>query len=439
MIREIKNGKLYFDGCDTTALAKEYGTPLYVFSESDIESRFAELKKDFIEKYGNCRVAYASKAFCSRGMYKLLEKSGFSIDVVSGGELAVAMSVDFPADRIEFNGNNKLPSEIDMAVKYGVRRFILDGTKELPLIEEACEKYDKKVKVVVRITPGVAASTHDYIITGKLDSKFGIPMEDDVLYPLIKNVIDSPYTDFQGLHMHIGSQLFTTKEFMESLEVMLTTATEVKRRLGEDIMEFNLGGGFGVTYTDEERKPYSFFLDPMMERIIEWSKDMGLERPKVSIEPGRSIVAEAGITLYTVGQIKEIKDVRKYVSIDGGMGDNIRVPLYDAVYTGIIANKAEEPCTDKVTICGKCCESGDIIIRDLLIPESTEAGDIVAVYSTGAYGYTMASNYNNCPIPAAVLVKDGRHALLIKRQTYEQIMENQLVPEWLSCTAPTRA
>ncbi len=431
MIREIKNGKLYFDGCDTTALAKEYGTPLYVFSESDIESRFAELKKDFIEKYGNCRVAYASKAFCSRGMYKLLEKSGFSIDVVSGGELAVAMSVDFPADRIEFNGNNKLPSEIDMAVKYGVRRFILDGTKELPLIEEACEKYDKKVKVVVRITPGVAASTHDYIITGKLDSKFGIPMEDDVLYPLIKNVIDSPYTDFQGLHMHIGSQLFTTKEFMESLEVMLTTATEVKRRLGEDIMEFNLGGGFGVTYTDEERKPYSFFLDPMMERIIEWSKDMGMERPKVSIEPGRSIVAEAGITLYTVGQIKEIKDVRKYVSIDGGMGDNIRVPLYDAVYTGIIANKAEEPCTDKVTICGKCCESGDIIIRDLLIPESTEAGDIVAVYSTGAYGYTMASNYNNCPIPAAVLVKDGRHALLIKRQTYEQIMENQLVPEWL--------
>ncbi|MBQ9549931.1 MAG: diaminopimelate decarboxylase [Lachnospiraceae bacterium] len=431
MIREIKNGKLYFDGCDTTALAEEYGTPLYVFSESDIESRFAELKKDFTEKYGNCRVAYASKAFCSRGMYKLLEKSGFSIDVVSGGELAVAMSVDFPAERIEFNGNNKLPSEIDMAVDYGVKRFILDGTGELPLIEEACKKHGKKVKVMVRITPGVAASTHDYIITGKLDSKFGIPMEDDVLYPLIKNVIDSPYTDFQGLHMHIGSQLFTTKEYMESLEVMLTTATEIKRRLGEDVKELNLGGGFGVTYTDEERKPYSFFLDPMMERIIGWSEDMGMERPKVSIEPGRSIIAEAGITLYTVGQIKEIRDVRKYVSIDGGMGDNIRVPLYDAVYTGIIANRAEEPCIDKVTVCGKCCESGDIIIRDLMIPESTKAGDIVAVYSTGAYGYTMASNYNNCPIPAAVLVKDGRHALLIKRQTYEQIFENQLVPEWL--------
>ncbi len=431
MFREIRNGKLFFDGCDTTLLAEEYGTPLYVFSQSDIESRFRELQKDFIEKHGNCRVAYASKAFCTRGMLKLLERSGFSVDVVSGGELSVAISVDFPPDRIEFNGNNKLPSEIDMAVEYGVERFILDGTKELPIIEEACKKHGKKVKVVVRITPGVAASTHDYIITGKLDSKFGIPMEDDVLYPVIKSVIDSPYTEFHGLHMHIGSQLFTTKEYMESLEVMLTTATEIKRRLGADTHEMNLGGGFGATYVDEERKPYSFFLDPMVERIKEWSEDIGMERPTVAIEPGRSIIAEAGITLYTVGQIKEIQNVRKYVSIDGGMGDNIRVPLYDAVYTGCIANKADEPCTEKVTICGKCCESGDIIIKDLMVPGNVEAGDIVAVYSTGAYGYSMASNYNNNPIPAAVLVKDGKSGILIKRQTYEQIYENQVVPEWI--------
>ncbi len=428
---EIRDGKLFFDGCDSTALVKEYGTPLYVFSENDIESRFEELKRDFTGKYGRCRVAYASKAFCTRGMYKLMDRSGFSIDVVSGGELKVAMSVDFPADRIEFNGNNKLPSEIEMAVDYGVERFILDGTRELPLIEEACRKYGKKVKAVVRITPGVAASTHDYIITGKLDSKFGIPMEDDVLYPLIKEIIDSEYVEFHGLHMHIGSQLFTTKEYMESLEVMLTTATEIKRRLGADTHEFNLGGGFGANYVDEERKPYSFFLDPMMERIIEWSEEIGMERPVVAIEPGRSIVAEAGITLYTVGQIKEIKGVRKYVSIDGGMGDNIRVPLYDAVYTGVIANKADEECTDKVTVCGKCCESGDIIIRDLMVPESVEAGDIVAVFSTGAYGYSMASNYNNNPIPAVVLVKDGKSGIMVKRQTYEQIMENQVIPEWL--------
>lgn len=432
MIREIRNNKLYFDGCDTTELVKQYGTPLYVFSESDIESRFDELDRDFLQKYGNCRVAYASKAFCTRGMCKIIEKRDASIDVVSGGELAVAMSVDFPADRIEFNGNNKLPKEIDMAVEHGVERFILDGTRELPLIEEACRKHGKKVKVIVRITPGIAASTHDHIVTGKLDSKFGIPMEDDVVYPLIKSVIDSEYTEYHGLHMHIGSQLFTNKEYLESLEVMLDTATEIKKRFDTDTQEFNLGGGFGVTYTDEVRKPYSFFLDPMMERITLWADELKVPRPTVAIEPGRSIIAEAGITLYTVGQIKEIKGVRKYVSIDGGMGDNIRVALYDAVYTGVVANKAEEACSDKVTVCGKNCESGDIIVRDLMVPESIEAGDIIAVYSTGAYGYAMASTYNNNPIPGAVLVKDGKSDWLIKPQTYEQIMENQVLPGWLA-------
>ena len=431
MLREIKNGKLYFDGCDLTEIAREYGTPLYVFSENDIVSRFEDLKRDFSEKYGNCRVAYAAKAFCTKGMLKIVEKCGASVDVVSGGEIAVAKAAGFPADRIEFNGNNKLPSEIDMAVEYGIKRFILDGVKELPLIEEACKKHDTKVNVVVRITPGVAASTHDHIITGKLDSKFGIPMEDDVLYPVIKAVIDSPYAEFLGLHMHIGSQLFTNEEYIKSLEVMLDCAAEVKKRFGVAVKELNLGGGFGVTYIDEERKPYSFFLDPLMERIISWSAELGIERPVVAVEPGRSMIAEAGITLYTVGQIKNIKNVRKYVSVDGGMGDNIRVALYDAEYTGVVANKAEEPCTEKITVCGKCCESGDLIARDIMVPESIEAGDILAIFSTGAYGYSMASNYNNNPVPGAVLLKDGVAAWLIKPQTYEQIMENQVIPEWL--------
>ncbi len=431
MLREIKNGKLYFDGCDLTEIAEKYGTPLYVFSENDIVSRFEDLKRDFSDKYGNCRVAYAAKAFCTKGMLKIVEKCGASVDVVSGGEIAVAKAAGFPADRIEFNGNNKLPSEIDLAVEYGIKRFILDGVKELPLIEEACKKHDTKVNVVVRITPGVAASTHDHIITGKLDSKFGIPMEDDVLYPVIKAVIDSPYAEFLGLHMHIGSQLFTNEEYIKSLEVMLDCAAEVKNRFGVAVRELNLGGGFGVTYIDEERKPYSFFLDPLMERIISWSRDLGIERPTVAVEPGRSMIAEAGITLYTVGQIKNIKNVRKYVSVDGGMGDNIRVALYDAEYTGVVANKAEEPCTEKVTICGKCCESGDMIARDIMVPESIEAGDILAIFSTGAYGYSMASNYNNNPVPGAVLLKDGVAAWLIKPQTYEQIMENQVIPEWL--------
>lgn len=431
MLREKKNGRLYFDGCDMVKIAEEYGTPLYVFSENDIVSRFDELKRDFSDKYGNCRVAYAAKAFCVKGMLKIVEKCGASIDVVSGGEIAVAAAAGFPADRIEFNGNNKLLPEIEQAVSYGVKRFILDGTNELPLIESACKKYDKKVNVLVRITPGVAASTHDHIVTGKLDSKFGIPLEDDVLYPVIKNVMDSPYTEFKGLHMHIGSQLFTNREYMESLEVMLSVASEIKKRFGAAVSELNLGGGFGVTYIDEERKPVSFFLDPMMERITAWSKEQGIERPLIAVEPGRSIIAEAGITLYRAGQIKNIKDVRKYVSIDGGMGDNIRVPLYDAKYTGIVANKADEPCTEVVTVCGKCCESGDVVAEDLPVPESIKAGDIIAIYSTGAYGYSMASNYNNNPIPGAVLLKDGKSAWLIKPQSYEQIMENQVIPEWL--------
>ena len=431
MFREIKNGKLYFDGCDMTEIAKEYGTPLYVFSENDIVSRFEDLKRDFSDKYGNCRVAYAAKAFCTKGMLKIVEKCGASVDVVSGGEIAVAKAAGFPADRIEFNGNNKLPAEIDMAVEYGIKRFILDGVKELPLIEEACKKNDTKVNVVVRITPGVPASTHDHIITGKLDSKFGIPMEDDVLYPVIKAVIDSPYTEFTGLHMHIGSQLFTNEEYIKSLEVMLDCATEIKKRYDVAVKELNMGGGFGVTYIDEERKPYSFFLDPLMERIISWAEELKIERPVVAVEPGRSMIAEAGITLYTVGQIKNIKNVRKYVSVDGGMGDNIRVALYDAEYTGVVANKAEEPCTEKVTICGKCCESGDLIARDIMVPASIEAGDILAIFSTGAYGYAMASNYNNNPVPGAVLLKDGKAAWLIKPQTYEQIMENQVIPEWI--------
>lgn len=431
MIKEIKNNRLYFDGCDTVELAEKYGTPIFVFSENDILNRINELKKDFIEKYGNCRVAYASKAFCSVGMLKILDREGLSADVVSGGELAVAVKAGFDPERVEFNGNNKLPKEIDMAVSYGVGRIILDGLNELPLIEEACKKYDKKANVIVRITPGVAASTHDYIITGKKDSKFGIPLDDDVFYPVIKSVIDSPYVEFTGLHMHIGSQLFTVSEYQDSLDVMLECASEIKKRFDYDVKELNLGGGFGVTYTDEERKPFSFFMDPLMEKIISWSKDLGIERPAVVIEPGRSVIAEAGITLYTVGQIKEVRGVRKYLSIDGGMSDNIRVALYDAEYSGVIANKAEETCTEKVTVCGKCCESGDIIIKDLQVPGNVEMGDILAVYTTGAYGYSMASNYNNNPIPGAVLVRDGKSDWLIKPQTYEQIIENQVVPAFL--------
>lgn len=396
---EIKDGKLFFDGCDTTELAKEYGTALYVMSYTEIMNRINELKEQFTDKYENTRIAYASKAFCTEGMYEILKKAGACIDVVSGGELYTARKVGFPAERVEFNGNNKLQKEIDLAVEYGVGRIILDGLQEIPLIENACKKFGKKMNIMIRITPGVAASTHDYIVTGKKDSKFGIPLERDIFLPIVKQVIDSEYLNFTGLHMHIGSQLFENDAFLKALNVLMDWAAIIKKEFNADVKEVNFGGGYGVTYTDEERMPYSFFMDPMMELLQKRADEIGIERPAAVIEPGRSVVAEAGISLYTVGQIKEIPGVRKYVSIDGGMGDNIRVALYQAEYKGVVANKANEATSEKVTLCGKYCESGDILINDMLVPASIEMGDIIALFSTGAYGYAMASNYNNNPIP----------------------------------------
>ncbi len=428
---DIINGHLYFDGCDTVELAEKYGTPLYVMSETDIVNRFEELNRDFVNKYPAARVAYASKAFCSTAMYRICDKMGASIDVVSEGELLAAKKADFPAARIEFNGNNKLPHEIAAAIEYGVGRFIVDGMNEIPLIEEACKKQGKKANIVIRITPGVATSTHDYIVTGKLDSKFGIPLDDDCLLPMVEEAIKSEYLNFLGFHMHIGSQLFTNDAFLESLSIMLDSVEKVKRHFDYDISELNLGGGFGATYTDEERKPFRFFLDPMMEVIDKRFKELQIPFPAVVIEPGRSIVAEAGITLYTVGQTKEIKDVRKYISVDGGMGDNIRVPLYGAKYNGIIANKADKPHTEVVTVCGRYCESADMLMTDFTVPNDTSSGDIVCMYTTGAYGFSMASNYNNNPIPGVVMVKEGQSGYIVEPQTLEQIIMNHRIPDFI--------
>ncbi|SFL29790.1 diaminopimelate decarboxylase [Lachnospiraceae bacterium KH1T2] len=431
-VKEIRNGRLFFDGCDTVELAKKYGTPLYVMSYSDIEKRLNELKRDFTDKYEGARIAYASKAFCTVGMYEILKRAGACIDVVSGGELYTAEKAGFPAERVEFNGNNKLPSEIDQAVRYGVGRIIVDGLQELPLIIEACRKYDKKMKIMVRITPGVAASTHDYIVTGKKDSKFGIPLDEEVFLPIIKDIIDSEYLEFYGLHMHIGSQLFENDAFLKALDVLMDWAGRIKKEFGAEVREVNFGGGYGVKYTNEERKPYSFFLDPLMKRLEERAKEIGIAVPAAVIEPGRSIVAEAGITLYTVGQIKAIKGIRKYVSVDGGMGDNIRVALYQAEYDGIIANRAEELADEEVTVCGKYCESGDILLKDFKVPSTISSGDILATYSTGAYGYSMASNYNNNPVPGVVLVREGKSDWMVKPQTYEQIVQNNVIPDILN-------
>lgn len=431
MIREIKDGVLCFDGCNTVDLAHKYGTPLYVISETDIMEKFNELKRDFLSKYKNTRVAYACKAFCTKGMVKLCQREGMCIDVVSGGELYTAMEAGFPAEQIEFNGNNKLPSEIEMAVDYGIGRIIVDGLQELDIIESICREKGKTVKILYRITPGVKADTHDYIITGKKDSKFGIPLDEHILYPQVERAINSPYVEFLGFHFHVGSQLFDNSPYLQAVDAVMEHVKAVKEKFGYDVREINLGGGFGVRYTDEVRKPYSYFTNPMMKKIKEFCEDINIPMPAVVIEPGRSIVAEAGLTLYEIGSIKDIPGVRKYVSVDGGMGDNIRPALYQSQYEGIVANKADFDRDDKVTVCGKCCESGDILIKDHMITSKAEAGDIFAIFSTGAYGYSMALNYNRNPIPAVVMVKEGKSEIMVRRQTYADMIAGDIIPKTL--------
>ncbi len=425
MKKEVKGGVLHFDGCNTLELAEKYGTPLYVYSENNILEKIHELKDDFLKPYADTRVAYACKAFCTKALLQILKREEMCIDVVSGGELYTAMAVGFPAERIEFNGNNKLRSEIEMAVEYGIGRIIIDGLHELALIDEVCKEKKKKMKVLYRITPGVKSDSHDYIVTGKKDSKFGIPLDEEVIYPAVQEAIQCESVDFLGFHFHVGSQILDNQSHLAALETLLNLVKETKERFGYEVTELNIGGGFAIQYTQEQPEGYAYYLDPMMKQIEEFSKANGMKRPAIVIEPGRSIVGEAGMMLYTIGEIKEIKGIRKYVSVDGGMTDNIRPALYQAKYDGIIANKADAEKEELVTICGKCCESGDILIRDLKVA-SPQKDDIFAVFSTGAYGYSMASNYNKNPIPAVVLVKDGSSRLIVKRQSYEDMLQNEL-------------
>ena len=431
MVREIKGNTLYFDGCNTVELANKYGTPLYVMSETAMVDKCKEIKDTFLNKYERTRAAYASKAFLTLAMCKIIEREGLCLDVVSGGELYTAIKADFPAERIEFNGNNKSIEELELAIDYNIGRIIVDGFDELGIIEDICKKKGKKTNILYRITPGVKSDSHDYIVTGKKDSKFGFPLDDDVIFPAIEKAINSPYINFLGFHFHVGSQLHNNESHLKALKISLKLIKDTIDKYNYVTQELNVGGGFGIRYTDaDDKKPYAYFLDPMMAEIEEFSKRMNIKRPEIVIEPGRSIVGEAGITLYTIGTIKDIEGIRKYVSVDGGMTDNIRPALYQAKYECVIANKAAQPSTDLVTISGKCCESGDILIRDAYIPLA-ERGDILAIFSTGAYGYAMASNYNKNPFPATVLVKEGKSEVIVKRQTYEHMIENEVIPKSL--------
>ena len=415
-----------FHGSDTVELAKKYGTPLYVMSEDYIVDRCREVREDFLEKYDNTMAVYASKAFLTKEMARIVKREGLGMDVVSGGELYTAIKVDFPMDKIVFHGNNKSPDEIEMGVKNNVGRFVVDNIRELDLIEDIASKYDKKVNVLFRVSPGVDAHTHKYIQTGQVDSKFGIPLNEDTIRIAIKKAMNCKHVELRGFHFHIGSQLHENEGYVLAIKKMVELMKELKDDIGFITKELNTGGGYGIHYKgDENRKNLSFYTDAIMNTLEEECSKYGLYKPFVIIEPGRWIVGEAGITLYTIGTIKEIPGVRTYVSVDGGMGDNPRPSLYQAKYEGIIANKADEKLANVVTVAGKCCESGDILIWDLEVPD-IESGDILAVFATGAYNYSMASNYNRNPRPAVVMISNGEDRLIVKRESYDDMIRNEI-------------
>lgn len=419
---ETKNGRLAIDGCDARELAREYGTPLMIISQEHMEKKVKQLRDSFLDKYENVRAAYAGKAFLPLAMCRFIQEQGLCLDVVSGGELYTAICAQFPPEKIEFNGNNKSREELEMAIDYGVGRIIIDGTDEPELIQQICSEKNKKIKVLMRITPGVDSHTHRFITTGSLDSKFGIPM--DQVDGVFERIQGHPHLDLLGFHFHVGSQLHDNESYLLALEVLLKTIERLEEKYGFQTKEINVGGGFGIRYTQEDQvKPYGYFLDPIMERIEEEYRKKGKTRPAVVTEPGRSIVGEAGVTLYTVGSTKEIPGVRRYVSVDGGMTDNIRPALYDAQYEAWTSSgKAQE----KTTVCGKCCESGDILLRDVMM-NRPERGDLLAIFSTGAYCWSMSSNYNKIPGLPVVMTKGGDSRLVVKRQSYRELIRGEVL------------
>ena len=419
---------LEIGGCDTTELAKRFGTPLYVMDEEHIRKSMRSYKTAVDKFYsGNGLILYASKAFSSLYMYKITAEEGLGCDVVSGGELYTALKSGFGSEKIYFHGNSKTYDEIEFAINENVGRIVVDNKRELDIINKMCSEKKKCAKVLFRIKPGVDAHTHEFISTGQIDSKFGFAIENNEAFEVLEYAKNLENIKIAGLHCHIGSQIFSLEPFKLTAEIMIEFMSKIKNELGIEVSELNLGGGFGIKYIESDTPPeYEKYIEEVSKVIKTECEKYGVKMPFILMEPGRSIVGEAGITLYTVGTVKDIKNVRKYVSVDGGMADNPRYILYQAQYDAVIANNVNAEASEVVTICGKCCESGDIIIKDAKLPR-IKPGDILAVMSTGAYNYSMSSNYNRLCRPAAVFVKNGEASLKIKRETYEDLIRNDIL------------
>lgn len=416
------DGHLVIGGCDTVELASRFGTPLYVFDEGTLRARCREFRDEFTRRLPQSLAVYASKAFINKALVSILASEGLGLDVVSGGELAVARSVKFPARNIYFHGNNKTGAELEQAVAYGIGRVVVDGFSELALLEQVAASRGAIQDIMLRISPGVDAHTHASITTGILDSKFGFPLQNGQAEEAVKLALSLPHLRLVGLHCHIGSQVFEVEPYLEAIQVMLQFAAEMLRKHGFEMQEFSPGGGFAVQYVPGPAAPaVSVYADAIATKLTSVCSELKLKVPRLTVEPGRAIVGRAGVALYSVGSIKDIPGVRKYVSVDGGMGDNIRPAIYDAKYEAMLANKAGAATAQKVTISGRFCESGDVLVKDVSLPQ-VATGDIVAIPVSGAYCPSMASNYNAVPRPAIVLVKDGQARVIRRRETYEDLM-----------------
>lgn len=420
-------GHLTIGGMDTVELAREYGTPLYLMDEDYIRKICREYKAAMEANFGpDSLVAYASKALSCKYMYKIMKEEGIGADIVSGGELYTALKADFPAEMLYFHGNNKTENELQMALDANVGRIVVDNIEELHLLDRLAHQSKKIANILFRIKPGVDAHTHSFIQTGQIDSKFGVALENGEAFSIVKEALKLDNIKLVGLHCHIGSQIFDADPFGLAAKIMMEFIAKIRDELGYEIQELNLGGGFGIKYLNEhDPKTPAQNLVAASTAIHEAAKTLQLKIPRVIIEPGRSIVGPAGITLYTVGAVKEIKDVRTYVSIDGGMPDNPRYALYEAEYEVMAAARADEERTLLCTIAGKCCESGDLIAKDTKI-QPVQAGDYLAVLATGAYNYSMASNYNRIPRPPIVMVSGGKSKVVVRRESYDNLIENDL-------------
>ncbi len=419
------DGHLTIGGCDVVELAREFGTPLYIFDELTLRSKCREFRSEFSKYSRDVKVIYASKAFINRAIALLLLEEGLGLDVVSGGELGIARSVDFPMDRVYFHGNNKSAEELRQALAWHIGCIVVDNFYELDLLNEIAAEGKYRPDILLRLSPGVDPHTHQYIATGIIDSKFGFPLV--AAEAAVTRAMAMPNLNLVGLHSHIGSLISIAAPYEKAVEVMLGFAAEMKRKHGFKLEELNIGGGFAIRYSMDLPVPsVAFYAEAVISKIVSECNRLHLELPRLVIEPGRAIVGQAGVALYTVGVVKEIPGIRCYVSVDGGMADNIRPALYEARYEAVVADKLKEREEKRVTIAGKYCESGDIVVKDIVLPPVT-AGNLIAIPDCGAYCLPMASNYNASLKAAVVLVGEGKARLIRRRETLADLTDCDLV------------